>query len=360
MRPSVRVKTASVSSLLALLLVAAPLAAQPKEPPKPAAPAPESAEPDAPQLDDPPEPAPSPTGPSDADVESARSLMKTGLDKYSQGDFAAALADFKAADALMGVTTTGLWTGKALEKLGRLIEARNALRAASLLPEEPGESEAIRNARGEAAQLSEAIAPRIPSVTLSLSGQKPGTEVEVRVDGEVLRPDLITRPRKVDPGKHRVTATGAGYRDVSLEIEVAEGEDKQLTLKLLEQADDPTPPPPPPPDELPVLTITGFSIAAVGGILGGVFGGLSLSEASDAKQNCVGNFCPAANEPAGDRSLTFAHVSTVSFAVAGAGAVLGIVGAVIELGGDGSGGDEVSATITPYSDGQSLGVVGTF
>ena len=96
---------------------------------------------------------------------------------------------------------------------------------------------------------------------------------------------------------------------------------------------------------LPVA-IAGFSVAGVGLIAGAITGGLSLSTAGDIDEMCMPN-CPESFRDDYDTGLALAHVSTVSFAVAGAGAVVGVVGLL--LPGPAVGGDRAQLRVGPGS-----------
>src|SRR5262245_53464167 len=76
--------------------------------------------------------------PSAQDRERARTFMDLGDDKAAAGDLEGALKAYQAADGIMGVPTTGLEVGRALEKLGRLIEARDAFVRVARFPREAG------------------------------------------------------------------------------------------------------------------------------------------------------------------------------------------------------------------------------
>src|SRR5690606_34610716 len=123
--------------------------------------------------------APLHAAPSAADVETARNLMDVGRVKYDDGDYAGALESFQGADALVGVTSTGLWVGKALLKLGRLIEARDKLYQVSQIPPAPEENDVLREARSEASELQRALADRIPVMTLVIDGLAEGAQASV-------------------------------------------------------------------------------------------------------------------------------------------------------------------------------------
>src|SRR6186997_3170568 len=107
---------------------------------------------------------------SAADRETARALVIEGRAKLDAGDFAGAFKALQGAHAIMGVPTTGLDLAKAHLALGHLVEARVTALEASRLPVLPGEAPAFAKARAAAAALATELAPRIPSVTITVAG----------------------------------------------------------------------------------------------------------------------------------------------------------------------------------------------
>ncbi len=79
------------------------------------------------------------------------------------------------------------------------------------------------------------------------------------------------------------------------------------------------------------LVWVGFGIGAVGLVLGSITGGVSFSQAQELQDTCADNTCPSNRQGDVDEMLALAHVSTVSFVIAGVGATIGVVG--LFLGG---------------------------
>jgi hypothetical protein len=99
------------------------------------------------------------------------------------------------------------------------------------------------------------------------------------------------------------------------------------------------------------MAIAGFSVAGAGLLVGAVTGGLSLSDAATLRDACPDGACPPELSDTLSRRDTLAHVSTASFALAGVGAVLGVVGVVLSVGGDDTpdGDAEAELTVGPRS-----------
>lgn len=255
-----------------------------------------------------------------------------------KGDAAAALEDFKGADALVGVTSTGLAVGQALEKLGRLVEARDKLLEVARIAAKPGESQQIRDARTEADKLQARIAERIPAIKFELTGLPAAVSPVVSIDGEAMLPATLSLPRKVNPGKHAIAGHAEGYQEVQVDVSVAEREQKTAALafvpipKTPAVAPAPLPKvsPTPAPHPEPAASKGGFStwfwaglgVAGGGLVAGSVTGALSLTKVADIKSRCVENLCPDAEQTNIDSAKLLAHVSTGAFALGGVGLAL--------------------------------------
>jgi len=157
--------------------------------------------------------------------------------------------------------------------------------------------------------------------------------VHLVFDGEVVPPAASQAPRKVNPGRHTVTAR-AGSTERKEDVTVAERDARTLTIHL-EQApvatelvrhDEPAPAS----SALPkVLMFGGFGLAAVGIGVGSVTGIMSFVKVHDVKKDCVGNVCKPGSEPGIDSAKSLGTISTVAFIAGGVGVAAGIVGVVL-------------------------------
>lgn len=259
----------------------------------------------------------------------------------------------------MGVPTTGIEVGRTQIALDKLVEARDTLLRVARYPVVPGEPAPFARARAQATELAERLAGRIPSLQIELKGLDDGDTGEVRLDGHPVEPATIGLPRKVNPGKHVVTATAPGYHPLSLPIVVEEGEGRVLDVHLRPDTE--------PADAgddggaeggLSPLVFVGFGLAGAGLLTGAITGGVSLSLAGDVKDQCSSDVCPTAAESDADTSVALAHVSTVSFVVAALGAGVGTVGLFWPelFGADAPG----QAFVRPLIGPGGLGVYGRF
>lgn len=328
--------------------------------------------------------------PSAAQKETARSLLGAGQKKFDAGDFAGALEAWGAADEIMNVPTTGLRVGKAQEKLGKLVEARDTWLRVSRSPVAEAEPRAISAARKEASALAVEVGKRIPSVSVQVKGVAPDVELSVSVDGVGVPPAAALLPYRVNPGEHQVRVSAAGYSQADASVVLAEGDSKTVEVTLIRAAEEAAPPlvqPLPPSDAQPPAqappqsqgpradsssggapwTVIGFSLAGVGVAVGAITGAMSSAKTSDIKATCDGNRCPAEAQSDIDSASTLALISNIGFGVGIAGLGIGIYGLL-----SGGGGESArvprdtlrlgkrGVTLTPVVGLGSLNVVGNF
>lgn len=274
---------------------------------------------------------------SEIDKETARRLLDEGDALFAKGDFEGALEKYRAADDIMGVPTTATEVGKTLEKLGRLVEARDAYLRIVRYPKQEDEPAVFRKARKTADAKAAALAERVGTLTVRVSlGGERRSEVALTIDGTAINAAAIGHGISVDPGTRSVKLSAAGYLPVEEEVTLDEGGEETLEIRLDVDPDAPDEPPPPKPKGgvgpgtqeagFPVFATIGFAVGGAGLILGGVTGGLALSEEGGLADACTGEkLCPQESQSDIDRANLFANLSNVGFAVGAAGAIFGVV-----------------------------------
>ncbi len=273
--------------------------------------------------------------PSAAEKETARKLVKSGRAKRQAGDAKAALEDFKAAHAIMGVPTTGLELGRAQLELGLLVEARDTLLEVARSVPAPRESPLFAKSRGEAKELAKEIEPKIPQLTLELANAPEG--VRVLVDDAEVPSAALSAPLFLNPGKHVIVAR-AGEREKRAEVSVERGQSRTLTLDLSGLAASPKKKASPSTAQKPsgsTWVYAGFGVAGAGALVGSVTGLMALSKSSSVKEQCVDGRCPPPAHDDLDSARRFGTVSTLAFVVAGVGAGVGVY-ALLASGEDSS------------------------
>lgn len=306
--------------------------------------------------------------PSAADRETARTLMATGDGKLDDGDLTGALEAYRGADAIMGVPTTALAVGRVYARMGKLIQAVDALSRARRHPVGSDEPEAFRNARVEAAKLDAELARRIPTIQLEVTGPQAETPVTVSIDGSALTGAAALQPRRVDPGQRVVVVEAPGFRSETREIDLVEQQHEVIQVALEVDPNAKVAPPDPSGsteravDEdaglpLTVATWVGFGVGGAGLILGGVTGAIVLSRTSDLEGRCGGTSCPASEQEAHDTTQTLANVSNAGFVLGAVGVAVGTTALILDLTGD----DEASdRAFTPILSPGFVGLHGRF
>jgi hypothetical protein len=312
-----------------------------------------------PALSGAPSGATAPSGPpSAADLESARELFKEGRELRQNGDLRRALERFKAAHAYGQTPVTGLELGRTHIQLGELVEGREVLLSVARIKVQPDETEKSAAARTEAADLAEEVKKRIPTVTVKLTGVASDSVAVLLVDGFTVPIVGLTGIRKVNPGKHVVVAK-AGAREESRNIDLEESKTQDLTIDLTGAGAavpvGPVAPVGSGPKQISPVTWIGLGVGAVGIGVGAVTGIVALGKASKVDKACTSTHCPPSAKSDVDSGRTFATISTIGFAVGGAGLVAAAVGYFLLSK------PKASATgVMPFVTASSVGLDGSF
>ena len=291
---------------------------------------------------------PAAAAPTAADMETARTLFTEGKALREKGDLPAALERFRAAHALGRTPITAVELGRTLVQMGRLTEGREVLLEVTHIAADPNESPARLAARRDALELVDSLRTRIPSLVITFTDLPSGAPApSVVIDGAPVPPAAITLPRKVDPGPHEVIATFARGRQRTVKVDAKEGATVPVVFTVGADAQPLAPPvaavvapppkvgadaaPPPAPaahGSVPALTWVGLSVAGAGVVAGAITGGVVLSKASTIKNDdAAAGGCKDTPHTCTSVSSakTLSTVSDVSFALAGAGAILAAV-----------------------------------
>lgn len=171
--------------------------------------------------------------------EKARSFADTGMRRYEEGNYAGALEAFEQAEELVFVPTITVQHGRALERLGRWVDAIATYQRAANAEIKPSSPWQHRTAKADATKALAELAPRIPSLKIVVRQRPPGSEV--LIDGRQI--PSIDEPVLVDPGKHVVEARSPDGEEARGTVEVQEGGTQTvelvLTPKKFETREDP-------------------------------------------------------------------------------------------------------------------------
>lgn len=288
--------------------------------------------------------------PTDQQRAAARVVGAEGVALYQQGKFAEALDRFERAHALVDATTTGLWTARTLDKLGRLVEASERYIEVTRKTVPDGAVAVRHEAKEQAAAERAALQPRIPNVLLDVTVATEGVAFTAKLDGREHPAALLGVSQQIDPGDHLFEAM-AGDAHQQRRFSISEGQTMEVRLSLDATAPDPAAAPPPieavddPPASAapsPVaadsgvdhgstqrtLGWVGVAAGAAGIVVGAVGGGLAIGKKSTLDEGCPEDRCPAALHGEIDAYETLRTVSSVGFIT---GAVLAAAGATLLL-----------------------------
>ena len=312
------------------------------------------------------------TAPSAADLQSARAAFRQGMELRAAGKTAEALRPLRTAHDLAHTPITALELGRTLVTLGRVVEGTEVLLEVQRLPKAYDESARAAAARVEAEKLATESAARVATLRVVLEGAS--ADAQVQIDGEAVKLVALSVGRKLDPGPHTVVAANPRAPGATAKVDLKPGETQDTTLRLEPTPKAPpvvvvppppavvVPPPPPPSTTWRTVAIAGFGVAGVGALVGAITGGVAMGAASAAKTACAGTQCPSDTFSRIESGRGAATVSTVAFAVGGAGLGVGVLGLLMKPAGHeahhaaGAG----AVRVEPWLSVASAGVRGTF
>ena len=277
--------------------------------------------------------------PSAADRETSRALYAQGMQSLDAHDYAAAERACGGAHALVRAPTSAACWARALEGLGRLIEARDEFLEAAHFPASADEPGVFSNARTLSRAEADRLAKRIPTVTLIVQGPSDPSRLRVNIDGASVAVETALLPRKVNPGPHSVTVVSRGFEPTTVDVSVAEAEDRrvEVTLHAIEAQPSAAKASPVPGSEPattagtagvrapPTSAIVAGSIGFVGLVMGVATGLAATSKHSTLSGECSGNTCPPSARGDLDSFHSLRTWSTVGYLLGG----LGIAGGAV-------------------------------
>ena len=278
----------------------------------------------------------------DGSRAAARSLGTSGVEAFQRGEYQSASDKLEKAYRILRVPSIGLWSARALVKLGQLVHGSERYREVTQLENTPGQVTIQKQAQADAATELNALTPRLPSVLIEVEGDTAG--LTLSIDGAAISSDLIGERRPVDPGPHVIEAQ-RGEQRARAEVKLTEGESKTVSLHLGAAALAATTALAAPARSVPPasnassdassaaagtrssglgtqrkLALAAGGVGVVGIALGTVFGLKAKSKNDLAKQHCAGSSC---NDQAGvtfsDQAANAGNLSTVAFIVGAVG-----------------------------------------
>jgi hypothetical protein len=263
--------------------------------------------------------ASSPAAAQPRDRAAADALFQAARAEFDRGEFASACEKFAESNRLDPAPGTLLNLSLCLEKIGKVASAWEGFRQVS---------EQLRDERLEfATKRSTALEDRLPWLTLRLPPNAPeGTRIFR--DGIELRTAGLGVALPVDPGTHTLAIEAPGHLKASMEVQLEEGQRKEVVVDLgppkpEPEAAVPSPAqpstsgridaPPQEPDNTLAWISGGIGVAGIATSL--VTGALAMSSQRTMDDHCDGHLCDAQGLDAASSGRTYATVSTISGAV---------------------------------------------
>lgn len=276
----------------------------------------------------------------EASRATVRDLATSGVEAFQRGQYADASSKLEKAYKVMRVPTLGLWSARALAKLGKLVSASERYREVTRLDAAAGASDAAvqKQAQADAASELDALNPRLPTLTVRLAGAS-FEDATVEVDGIVVPAALASEKRPVDPGKHEVVAK-RGADTAKAEVNLAEGESKEALLTFAPTAasspvaagsgtsnvaagDSAAPTSGLGTQRTLALVVGGVGLVGVG--VGSFFGLQASSKLEEANQHGCGTVCTTRQgHQANEDAVSAGNISTIAFAAGALGLAGGI------------------------------------
>jgi hypothetical protein len=286
---------------------------------------------------------------SATETAAARSLAVEGLKLAQANNCAEAVPKLERAEKLYHSTVVAIRLGECYVGVGRLVEGTELLRKSLREPQSGEPTPALAKALERAKSLVDSTKPRIAGLTVKVAAVQ---DMVVKVDGVVVPSAMVDTEIPTDPGEHSVEVTAPGFLKSGTRLSVGEGEKKNVTLTLsrdpnavvepvapaesAKSAAAPTAaperastntssPPPAPSSPNHTAAYVAWGVGAAGLAAGGVLGFLTLQKHNDLKDKCPNGACPPEQQSDLDSAKKLGNVSTIAFAVGGAGVVLGTV-----------------------------------
>lgn len=158
----------------------------------------------------------------------ARDLGYAGVSAYQAGDYQTATAKLEKAYAVLQAPSLGLWSARALVRVGKLVEASERYVDVTRLEVSGGDVAVHEQAKKDARVENEALVPKIPRLVVRVQGVDAG-EVAVTIDGKRLAGALVGERAPVNPGAHLVRGT-RGEEVVEARVSVPAGGEESVEL----------------------------------------------------------------------------------------------------------------------------------
>ncbi len=287
----------------------------------------------------------------------ARQLHAKGKLSIVRKKFDEAAASFRAANDIDPKAQYQLDLGRALIETGALVEAEQVLTGV-VETTEPN----TQKAKAAAKKLVGDLGTRIPTLKVEVRGDG-AAGAKITVDGS---PASAGKDLRYDPGSHDVEASAPNGATAKETIELAEKENKTVTLTLVAPVKVETPKA----EEsggggTMIPAAIAYTVGGVGLTVGAVLGVLAFQKTSETEELCGGKVCPQEYADEVATAQDYGTGSTVAFAIGGLGVAAGLILTfTVGMSGDDSSDSDAEkkgeARVVPVVGPGYAGVAGTF
>jgi hypothetical protein len=286
-----------------------------------------------------------------AETAAARALAVDGVKLAQAEQCDEAIDKLDRAEKLKHSPIVLRYLGECQIKVGHWVEGSESLHKLLREPLPEGATPAVEQAYESAAATLHDVKPRIPSMKIVVNAPH-DAQLALKVDGKDVAASVLGVALPANPGEHRIEVTAPGFLKASSDVKLAPS---AMAVVSLDVKRDPNavlppaapavaaatpatasaPPAPKPAEDLAppphgsrtarAFGYVSYAVAAVGLGVGIGFGQSAMHDEKALHNSCPNKVCPPAQQDALDYAKTKGTVSTVGFAVAGAGAALGTV-----------------------------------
>jgi hypothetical protein len=285
-----------------------------------------------------------------AETAAARALAIEGV-KLAQADQCGDAVDkLERAEKLKHSPIVLRHLGECQVKLGRWVEGSESLRKLLREPLPENASPTVAQAYESASTTLRDVKPRIPTMKIVLTAPA-DADFTVKVDGKEMADSVVGVALPTDPGEHEIEATAPGFLRVVSTVKLTASASAFATLELKRDprapahtktagvaaaaAASPTTAPPPrvEPTSSPahgtsagkVMAYVSYTVAAAGLGVGIAFGQSAMHDEKELRDSCPNRVCSEQQKNSLEAAQTKGTISTIGFAVAGAGLTVGTV-----------------------------------
>lgn len=164
----------------------------------------------------------------DVSREAATALAIAGLEAYEAGHYAEAFDKLEKSYTVARVPTLGLWSARALHKLGRWLEAEARYEETVTLPLPQVDTATQQQAQQDAQAELTALKPTIPQLVIQLEGATL-EQLRITIDGKVVNSTQTLH--RLNPGAHHIEGDRGDARQ-AVDVQLAPRDNRTVVLRF--------------------------------------------------------------------------------------------------------------------------------